>query len=88
MRELLATNIEKLPSTVQIADSCDSRRRCLGCLLCFFFYVLECTTILAAYTLLNYDVRQMTVRKIVHIDMDAFMRRLSSGTIRNYAANL
>jgi hypothetical protein len=38
----------------------------------FFFYVLECTTILAAYTLLNYDVRQMTVRKIVHIDMDAF----------------
>jgi len=34
--------------------------------------VLECTTILAAYTLLNYDVRQMTVRKIVRIDMDAF----------------
>jgi hypothetical protein len=30
----------------------------------------------------------MTVRKIVHIDMDAFMRQLSSRTSRKYAANL
>ena len=55
-----ASDIEKLPSTVQLADSCDSRRRCLGCPLCFFSYVLECTTILAAYTLAwnsDYDVR-------------------------------
>ena len=41
----------------------------------FFFRVLECTTILKrihSRGTLNYDVRQMTVRKIVHIDMDAF----------------
>jgi hypothetical protein len=30
----------------------------------------------------------MTVRKIVHMDMDAFMRQLSSRTSRKYAANL